>query len=199
MGFLVDEDAAAIWRGPMISSAIQQLLYKVAWGALDVLVVDLPPGTGDAQLSLIQHVPLAGAVVVSTPQPMALADVVRAVSMFAKVDARVLGVVENMSCFECAQCGHVSHVFGHGGAAAIAAERRTVARGATSVHRARAELPLLAEIPLREDLRQMCGTRQPVAVDALTRAVGRRRHASVRGTARQCDRRRVSKAGERGV
>jgi ATP-binding protein involved in chromosome partitioning len=106
MGFLVDEDAPMIWRGPMVQSAIQQMLGDVEWGELDVLVVDMPPGTGDAQLTMAQKVPLAGAVIVSTPQDIALLDARKAINMFRKVDVPILGVVENMSYYCCPNCGH---------------------------------------------------------------------------------------------
>jgi ATP-binding protein involved in chromosome partitioning len=116
MGFLVDEDAPMIWRGPMVQSAIQQMVTDVEWGELDVLVVDLPPGTGDAQLTMAQRVPLAGAVIVSTPQDIALLDARKAVNMFRKVDVPILGVIENMSYFSCPHCGGRSEIFAHGGA-----------------------------------------------------------------------------------
>jgi ATP-binding protein involved in chromosome partitioning len=120
MGFLVDEDAPMIWRGPMVQSAIQQMVSDVAWGELDVLVVDLPPGTGDAQLTMAQRVPLAGAVIVSTPQDIALLDARKALNMFRKVDVPVLGIIENMSYFLCPSCGHRAEIFSHGGARATA-------------------------------------------------------------------------------
>jgi len=116
MGFLVDEDAPMIWRGPMVQSALQQMLGDVEWGELDVLVVDLPPGTGDAQLTMAQRVPLAGVVIVSTPQDIALLDARKAINMFRKVDVPILGVVENMSYFICPHCGGRSEIFSHGGA-----------------------------------------------------------------------------------
>lgn len=116
IGFLVAEDTAMIWRGPMVQSALMQMLRDVQWGELDVLVVDLPPGTGDAQLTMAQQVPLTGAVIVSTPQDIALLDVKKAIAMFRKVDVPILGLVENMSVFVCPNCGHESHVFSHGGA-----------------------------------------------------------------------------------
>ena len=111
MGFLVDEDTPMIWRGPMVQSAIQQMLGDVEWGELDVLVVDLPPGTGDAQLTMAQRVPLAGAVIVSTPQDIALLDARKALNMFRKVDVPVLGIVENMSYFLCPHCGGGTEIF----------------------------------------------------------------------------------------
>ena len=139
IGFLVEEETAMIWRGPMVMSAITQLLREVAWGELDVLVVDMPPGTGDAQLTLAQQTPLTGAVIVSTPQDLALIDARRGVAMFAKVHVPVLGVVENMSSFCCPECGHVSPIFGHGGARAEAA---------------RMGVPFLGEIPLDMAIRE---------------------------------------------
>jgi ATP-binding protein involved in chromosome partitioning len=116
MGFLVDEDAPMIWRGPMVQSAIQQMLGDVEWGELDFLVVDLPPGTGDAQLTMAQRVPLAGAVIVSTPQDIALLDARKALNMFRKVDVPVLGILENMSYFVCPHCGGRAEIFSYGGA-----------------------------------------------------------------------------------
>jgi ATP-binding protein involved in chromosome partitioning len=120
MGFLVEEDAPMIWRGPMVQSALQQMLTDVEWGELDVLVVDLPPGTGDAQLTMAQRVPLAGAVIVSTPQDIALLDARKALNMFRKVDVPVFGIIENMSYFLCPHCGGRSEIFSHGGARATA-------------------------------------------------------------------------------
>ena len=116
MGFLVAEDTPMIWRGPMVQSALQQMLRDVEWGELDVLIVDMPPGTGDAQLTMAQQVPLAGAVIVSTPQDIALLDARKGLNMFRKVDVPVFGIVENMSTFVCPSCGEESHIFGHGGA-----------------------------------------------------------------------------------
>jgi ATP-binding protein involved in chromosome partitioning len=116
MGFMVAEDTPMIWRGPMVQSALQQMLRDVEWGDLDVLVVDMPPGTGDAQLTMAQQVPLAGAIIVSTPQDIALIDAKKGLNMFRKVDVPVFGIVENMSLYVCPNCGHEAHVFGHGGA-----------------------------------------------------------------------------------
>jgi ATP-binding protein involved in chromosome partitioning len=116
LGFLVEKDAAVIWRGPMVMKAVSQLLEDVEWGDLDVLVVDLPPGTGDAQLTLSQKARLSGAVIVTTPQDVALADAIKGVAMFRKVGVPVLGIVENMSFFTCPHCGGRSEIFGHGGA-----------------------------------------------------------------------------------
>ena len=138
MGFFVDPLSPVIWRGPMVHSAIQQLLRDVAWGDLDVLVIDLPPGTGDAQLSLAQNVPLAGAVIVSTPQDVALSEAKKGLLMFEKVGVPALGLIENMSYHVCANCGHTEHIFAHGGVREEAAK--------TGV-------PFLGEIPLHIDLR----------------------------------------------
>ncbi len=120
LGFLVEPDAAVIWRGPMVMKAVSQLLTDVAWGELDVLVVDMPPGTGDAQLTLSQKVRLAGAVIVTTPQDVALADAIKGVAMFRKVGVPILGIIENMSFFSCAHCGARTDIFGHGGGQAQA-------------------------------------------------------------------------------
>ncbi len=138
IGFLVDENTAMIWRGPMVMSALTQMLREVAWGELDVLVVDMPPGTGDAQLTMAQQVPLSGAVIVSTPQDLALLDARRGVAMFNKVNVPVLGIVENMSSYCCPNCGHVAPIFGHGGAK-TEAEKTGVA--------------FLGEIPLDMEIR----------------------------------------------
>jgi ATP-binding protein involved in chromosome partitioning len=148
LGFLVEKESAVIWRGPMVMKALTQLLGDVDWGALDVLVVDLPPGTGDAQLTLSQKVRLAGAVVVTTPQDVALADAIKAVAMFRKVDVPVLGIVENMSFFLCPHCGERSEIFGHGGGR-LAADRLRV--------------PFLGEIPLETGIREGGDTGAPVA------------------------------------
>ena len=120
MGYLVPEDTATVWRGPMATGAIQQFLRKVAWGELDVLVVDFPPGTGDIHLTLAQSVPITGAVIVSTPQDIALIDARKGIRMFERVNVPVLGLVENMSYFVCPHCGERSEIFGHGGARAEA-------------------------------------------------------------------------------
>ncbi len=116
MGFLVAEDTPMIWRGPMVMSALQQMLRDVNWGELDVLIVDLPPGTGDAQLTMAQQVPLTGAIIVSTPQDIALLDARKGLNMFRKVDVPVFGIIENMSYFLCPNCGHESQIFSRGGA-----------------------------------------------------------------------------------
>jgi ATP-binding protein involved in chromosome partitioning len=147
IGFLVEEEAPMIWRGPMVMSAITQMLRDVDWGQLDVLVVDMPPGTGDAQLTLAQNVPLKGAVIVSTPQDLALIDARRGLAMFTKVDVPVLGIIENMSYFLCPECGTRSDIFGHGGAR-HEAERLGV--------------PFLGEVPLHMDIRASSDAGRPV-------------------------------------
>src|SRR4029077_21113682 len=119
IGFLVDEATPMIWRGPMVQSALTQMLSDVLWAPLDVLVVDMPPGTGDAQLTIAQRVPLKGAVIVSTPQDLALIDARKGLAMFERTQVPVLGIVENMSTFICPNCGYESHIFGHGGARAV--------------------------------------------------------------------------------
>jgi ATP-binding protein involved in chromosome partitioning len=149
IGFLVEEDTAMIWRGPMVMSAITQMLRDVAWGTLDVLVVDMPPGTGDAQLTLAQNVPLKGAVIVSTPQDLSLIDARRGLAMFRKVNVPVLGIVENMSYFQCPHCGTKSDIFGHGGAR-HEAEKLAV--------------PFLGEIPLHMSIRATSDAGNPVVV-----------------------------------
>lgn len=149
MGFLVEEDTPMIWRGPMVMSALTQMLREVAWGELDVLVVDMPPGTGDAQLTMAQQVPLAGAVIVSTPQDLALIDARKGLNMFRKVDVPVLGIVENMSYFLCPSCGERSDIFGHGGARKEA-EKLGV--------------PFLGEVPLHMDIRVNSDAGTPVVV-----------------------------------
>jgi ATP-binding protein involved in chromosome partitioning len=147
MGFLVDEETPMIWRGPMVMSALSQMLKDVAWGELDVLVVDMPPGTGDAQLTMAQQVPLAGVVIVSTPQDLALIDARKGLNMFRKVNVPVLGLVENMSTFICLHCGQPSNIFGHGGARAEAA---------------RLGVAFLGEVPLTLAIRETSDEGRPV-------------------------------------
>ncbi len=149
MGFMVAEENPMIWRGPMVSSALQQMLRDVAWGELDILLVDMPPGTGDAQLTMSQQVPLAGAVIVSTPQDIALLDARKGLNMFRKVDVPVLGIIENMSLFICPNCGHESHIFSHGGAR-LEAEKLGV--------------EFLGEIPLDIEIRKTSDGGQPIVV-----------------------------------
>ena len=140
IGFMIDAEQPMAWRGPMVTSALTQLLGETNWGELDYLVVDMPPGTGDIQLTLAQRVPVSGAVIVTTPQDIALLDARKGLKMFEKVEVRVLGVVENMSMHVCSQCGHVEHVFGSGGGARMAAQYGVQLLG---------ELPL--DIRIRED------------------------------------------------
>jgi ATP-binding protein involved in chromosome partitioning len=147
MGFLVEEETPMIWRGPMVISALTQMLREVEWGALDVLVVDMPPGTGDAQLTMAQQVPLAGSVIVSTPQDLALIDARKGLNMFRRVDVPVLGIVENMSYFICPHCGGRTDIFAHGGA------RREAER---------LGVPFLGEVPLDLNIRLTSDAGTPV-------------------------------------
>ena len=147
IGFLIDEETPMIWRGPMVISALTQMLREVEWGTLDVMVVDMPPGTGDAQLTMAQQVPLKGAVIVSTPQDLALIDARRGIAMFKRVNVPVLGIVENMSYFMCPQCGTRSDIFSHGGAR-HEAERLGV--------------PFLGEVPLHMTIREKSDAGLPV-------------------------------------
>ena len=147
MGFLVDEETAMIWRGPMVQSALMQMLREVAWGELDVLVVDMPPGTGDAQLTMAQQVPLAGAVIVSTPQDLALVDARKGLNMFKKVEVPVLGIVENMSYFIAPDTGTRYDIFGHGGARKEAE---------------RIGVPFLGEVPLTMNIRETSDAGTPL-------------------------------------
>jgi ATP-binding protein involved in chromosome partitioning len=147
IGFLIDEETPMIWRGPMVMSALTQMLREVEWGDLDVMVVDMPPGTGDAQLTMAQQVPLAGSIIVSTPQDLALIDARRGVAMFKRVNVPILGIVENMSYFLCPECGTRSDIFGHGGAR-HEAERLNV--------------PFLGEVPLDMTIRETSDAGLPV-------------------------------------
>ncbi|MFZ2099108.1 MAG: iron-sulfur cluster carrier protein ApbC [Oricola sp.] len=149
MGFLVEEDTPMIWRGPMVMSALNQMLKEVEWGQLDVLVVDMPPGTGDAQLTMAQNVPLAGAVIVSTPQDLALIDARKGLNMFRKVEVPVLGIVENMSYFICPDCGSRHDIFSHGGA-----EKEAERLG----------VPFLGALPLAMEIRETSDAGAPIVV-----------------------------------
>ncbi len=148
IGLMLKEDEAVIWRGPMLMGALQQLINQVAWGRLDVLVIDLPPGTGDVQLTLAQRTHLTGAIVVSTPQDVALLDARKALDMFTKLKVPVLGLIENMSTYICPNCGHEAHIFGHGGVAAEAVKL---------------DLPFLGELPLNLDVRIAGDAGTPIA------------------------------------
>ena len=147
MGFLIDENVPMVWRGPMVAQALMQMLGEVAWGELDALVVDMPPGTGDVQLTMAQQAPLAGAVIVSTPQDLALIDARRAVAMFQKVETPILGIIENMSYFLCPHCGGRSEIFAHGGARHDAAQMG---------------VPFLGEAPLDMKIRETSDSGRPV-------------------------------------
>ncbi len=177
IGFLVEEEAPMIWRGPMVMGALEQMMGQVEWGALDIMIVDMPPGTGDAQLTMAQRVSLAGAVIVSTPQDVALIDARRGVRMFERTKVPVLGLIENMSFFHCPNCNHESHIFGHGGA------RKEADRLGTE---------FLGEIPILLDIRTAADAGTPiVATDPdgtaakAYAAIARRLWEKVSGTAQK--------------
>ncbi len=149
MGFLTSDDTPLIWRGPMLHNVIQQFIRQVDWGELDYLLIDLPPGTGDVQLSLTQTVPLMGAIVVSTPQDVALQDARKAILMFRQVRVEVLGIVENMSYFQCPKCNERTHIFSHGGGATTAAKY---------------DVPFLGEVPLNVSIREGGDAGKPIVV-----------------------------------
>ncbi len=159
IGFLVEEDTPMIWRGPMVTSALQQLLGDTAWGVLDYLVIDLPPGTGDIQLTLAQKIPTAGAVIVTTPQDIALLDARKALNMFKKVDVPVLGVVENMSTHICTACGHEEPIFGQGGGEQMAKDFA---------------IPLLGQLPLALEIRASLDKGKPTMAVAPDSDMGQR-------------------------
>lgn len=148
-GFFVKPDQPVIWRGPMLHSLVQQFLRDVAWGALEYLVIDLPPGTGDVQLSLSQVIPLTGAVIVTTPQTVAVSDVVRAIAMFRKVNVPILGVIENMQTYRCAHCGQEEEIFGRGGALRVSEQF---------------DVPLLGGVPLAPRVCREADAGQPIVV-----------------------------------
>ena len=149
LGLMINEDQAVVWRGPMLMGALQQMLMQVQWGTLDVLIVDLPPGTGDVQLSLAQKTQLSGAVIVSTPQDVALLDARKGIDMFKQLNTPLLGMIENMSTHVCSNCGHQEHIFGNGG---VASEAKKLG------------IPLLAEIPLSLDIRVAADGGVPIVV-----------------------------------
>ena len=202
IGFLVEEDNAMIWRGPMVISAITQMLREVAWDDLDILVVDLPPGTGDAQLTMAQQAPLAGAVIVSTPQDIALIDARRGIAMFQKVSIPILGLIENMSSFCCPTCNHVTPIFGHGGARTeakraafpISAKFRSTCRSArppTTAARSSRSSPTVSTPDIISEWRARSGPRSSPA-----RRTGRPRASSSSDAARLTARAaRASKPG----
>jgi ATP-binding protein involved in chromosome partitioning len=158
LGFLLDEEQPAIMRGPLIAGILKQFLEQVEWGELDWLIVDMPPGTGDAQLSLVQTITLDGALMVTTPQDVATGDVRRAIRMFERVNTRILGVVENMAGYECPGCGHHAHIFGEGGGKRLAEDM---------------QVPLLGEVPLDIDVRVAGDAGSPTAVSSPASAAGR--------------------------
>ncbi len=156
IGFLVEADTPMIWRGPMATSALTQLFNDTLWGDLDYLLIDLPPGTGDIQLTLAQKIPVAGAIIVTTPQDVATLDARKALKMFQKVEVAVLGIVENMAVHACSKCGHVEHLFGEGGGQRMAAQY---------------EVPLLGSLPLDIAIREQGDVGRPVVVAAPESAV----------------------------
>ena len=151
LGFMLEEGTPVIWRGPMIAGALKQLLNDVEWGELDYMVLDLPPGTGDASLTLAQMIPLSGALIVSTPQDIALLDARKGLNMFRKVDVPVLGFIENMSYYVCPKCGDRADIFGHGGARQASLNLN---------------YPFLGEIPLSSVIRKRSDSGEPIALDA---------------------------------
>jgi ATP-binding protein involved in chromosome partitioning len=169
IGFLVDQRQPMAWRGPMVTSALNQLLTQTNWGVLDYLVVDMPPGTGDIQLTLAQRVPVSGAVIVTTPQEVALADARKALEMFRKVNVPVLGVIENMSVYVCPSCGHEHSIFGAEGGSLLASEY---------------EVPLLGQLPLQADIRETTDGGAPgTAVDPTGDSGSRFRSVALRAAA----------------
>jgi ATP-binding protein involved in chromosome partitioning len=170
IGFLIEEDTPMIWRGPMVTQALQQLLNETRWDDLDYLIIDLPPGTGDIQLTLCQRVPVSGAVIVTTPQDIALLDARKALKMFEKVEVPVLGIVENMAIHVCSNCGHAEHVFGQGGGQAMADQYG---------------VPLLGSLPLAMHIREEADTGRPTVVSAPnSEAAARYRDIARRAAAR---------------
>jgi ATP-binding protein involved in chromosome partitioning len=151
IGLMVEQDTPMIWRGPMATSALTQLLEQTLWGDLDYLIIDLPPGTGDIQLTLAQKIPVAGAIIVTTPQDVATLDARKALKMFEKVEVPVLGLIENMAVHICSQCGHAEHIFGHGGAGRIAAQY---------------DVPLLGSLPLEIAIREQGDAGTPIVASA---------------------------------
>jgi ATP-binding protein involved in chromosome partitioning len=153
IGFLVPEDTPVVWRGPMVMGALEQMMRQVQWGELDILIVDMPPGTGDTQLTMTQRVPLTGAVIVSTPQDIALLDARKGLNMFRQVNVPVLGIIENMSYYRCPSCGHEAHIFGHGGAKFEAVRLST---------------DFLGELPLDIDIRTTSDEGRPIVASQPT-------------------------------
>ncbi len=174
IGFLIEEDTPMIWRGPMVTSALQQLLGETNWHNLDYLIIDLPPGTGDIQLTLAQKVPVAGAVIVTTPQDIALLDARKALQMFRKVDIPVLGVVENMSTYVCPNCGHEEAIFGSGGGAAMSADF---------------DIPLLGRLPLSLAIRESLDRGSPTVESDPDSVLAQEFRAFARNTAYELSKR----------
>jgi ATP-binding protein involved in chromosome partitioning len=180
IGLLVDQDAPTIWRGPMATSALTQLLNDTRWGDLDMLVVDLPPGTGDIQLTMAQKIPVAGAVVVTTPQDVATLDAGKALKMFEKVSIPVLGLVENMAVHVCSACGHAEHLFGEGGAARMSA---------------RHVVPVLGALPLEIGIREQGDAGAPIVVARPDSAAARAYRAVARALLAELDQRPKLRGG----
>src|SRR6266849_4861590 len=170
MGFLTQDDAPIVWRGPMLHGALQQFFREVAWSSLDYLVVDLPPGTGDVALSLSQTVPVAGAIVVTTPQQVSLADSVRAIAMYKKLNIPTLGIIENMSYFACPSCGHGADIFGHGGGEQMAADLG---------------VPFVGRIPIYQPIREGSDSGVPLMISEPDSPAGRALVAAAERTAAQ--------------
>lgn len=180
IGLLVDQDAAMIWRGPMVTQALTQMLNETRWDDLDVLLLDLPPGTGDIQLTLAQKVPVAGAVIVTTPQDVATLDAKRALTMFRKVGIAVLGLVENMAIHVCAQCGHAEHVFGAGGGERMAAQY---------------EVPLLGALPLQAAIREQGDAGVPIVAAQPQSPAAQAYRAAARALLAQLEQRPALRSG----
>lgn len=168
IGFLVEEHSAMVWRGPMIGKAMEQLLYDTNWEALDYLVVDLPPGTGDVQLTLCQKIPVSGAIIITTPQDLALLDVRRACEMFNKLNIPILGIVENMHVYHCSKCGHEEHIFGQDGASKLSKQY---------------ELPILGTLPLDIRIRELTDEGHPPVVSEPESSYAQAFHAIARKSA----------------
>jgi ATP-binding protein involved in chromosome partitioning len=179
IGLLVDQDTPMIWRGPMATSALMQLFNDTLWGDLDYLLIDLPPGTGDIQLTLAQKIPVAGAVIVTTPQDIATLDARKALKMFEKVEVPVLGVIENMAVHTCSNCGHTEHLFGQGGGERMAAQYG---------------VPLLGSLPLDIAIREQGDVGQPVVVAAPQSAAAQAYRAAARALAAELDKRPRAKS-----
>ena len=180
IGLLVDQDAPMIWRGPMATSALTQLLTDTRWGDLDVLVVDLPPGTGDIQLTMAQKIPVAGAVIVTTPQDIATLDARKALKMFEKLGIAVLGLVENMAVHVCTNCGHAEHIFGAGGAQAMSTQY---------------DVPVLGSLPLQAGIREQGDAGTPIVAAQPDSAVAQAYRATARALLEQLGRRPKVRSG----